>query len=334
MQRIAKPSHAFKSFIVSLVALPMNFYKFPYAVHVLCLCHARHMKSIVYALALLMANFNAMPLVVTMAQGSKPIGSPTLGTGTAINATENAFRIDTDIYLDESKPPINTTQTVFLENRVIEWDDSNQRLLIVDYQDQSIQVADLKAQRKCKIKLGELKSRLEELREQMTQEQVSMWTSPGPAVMSEDGILTLRCQRASYQFRTVVPFAPSMASNYAEFADWSVRLHAVYPPYKPPLLRMQLNEHLRAKQELPSEIRLSDPRLSDPRISDPKSVENKQAVAKPVVARLIVQNSLNRQDHERIRDWEVLAGTLKTVTDAEYFRPSVAGNPISKGTIR
>jgi hypothetical protein len=52
------------------------------------------------------------------------------------------------------------------------------------------------------------------------------------------------------------------------------------------------------------------------------------------VARLIVQNSLNRQDHERIRDWEVLAGTLKTVTDAEYFRPSVAGNPISKGTIR
>lgn len=334
MQRIAKPSHAFKSFIVSLVALPMNFYKFPYAVHVLCLCHASHMKSLVYTLALLMANFNAMPLVVTMAQGSKPIGSPTLGTGTAINATENAFRIDTDIYLDESKPPINTTQTVFLENRVIEWDDSNQRLLIVDYQDQSIQVADLKAQRKCKIKLGELKSRLEELREQMTQEQVSMWTSPGPAVMSEDGILTLRCQRASYQFRTVVPFAPSMASNYAEFADWSVRLHAVYPPYKPPLLRMQLNEHLRAKQELPSEIRLSDRRLSDPRISDPKSVENKQAVAKPVVARLIVQNSLNRQDHERIRDWEVLAGTLKTVTDAEYFRPSVAGNPISKGTIR
>jgi hypothetical protein len=269
-----------------------------------------------------------------MAQGPKPIGSPTLGTGTAINATENAFRIDTDIYLDESKPPINTTQTVFLENRVIEWDDSNQRLLILDYQDQSIQVADLKAQRKCKIKLGELKSRLEELREQMTQEQVSMWTSPGPAVMSEDGTLTLRCQRASYQFRTVVPFAPSMASDYAEFADWSVRLHAVYPPYKPPLLRMQLNEHLRAKQELPSEIRLSDPRISDPRISDPKSFENKQAVVKPVVARLIVQNSLNRQDHERIRDWEVLAGTLKTVTDAEYFRPSVAGNPISKGTIR
>ncbi len=312
----------------------MNFYKFPYADHVLCPCHASHIKSLVYFIALLLANFGAMPLAVTMAQGPKPIGSPTLGTGTAINATENAFRIDTDIYLDESKPPINTTQTVFLSNRVIEWDDTNQRLLIVDYQDQSIQVADLKAQRKCKIKLGELKSRLEELREQMTQEQISMWTSPGPAVMSEDGTLTLRCQRASYQFRTVVPFAPSMANDYAEFADWSVRLHAVYPPYKPPLLRMQLNEHLRAKQELPSEIRLTDPRLSDTRLSDPKSVENKQVIAKPVVARLIVQNSLNRQDHERIRDWEVLAGTLKTVTDAEYFRPSVAGNPISKGTIR
>jgi hypothetical protein len=287
------------------------------------------MKSLVYIISLLMANFVALPLAVTMAQGSKTIGSTTLGNGTAINTPENAFRIDTDIYLDESKPPINTTQTVFLANRVIEWDDTNQRLLIVDYQDQSIQVADLKAQRKCKITLGELKSRLEELREQMTQEQVSMWTSPGPAVMSEDGALTLRCQRASYQFRTVVPFSPSMANDYAEFADWSVRLHAVYPPYKPPLLRMQLNEHLRVKQELPSEIRLSDPRLSEP-----KFVEGKQATAKPVVARLIVQNSLNRQDYERIRDWEVLAGTLKTVTDTEYFRPSVAGNPLSKGTIR
>lgn len=229
------------------------------------------------------------------------------------------FRIDTDIYSDESKPPINTTQTVFLGNRAIEWDDTNQRLIMVDYQDGTLTVADLKAQKKCKLNLGDLQSRLEELKGQMSAEQISTWTSPNPPKRNELGFMVLGSQRSNYQFKTVTPSAPKMAADYADFADWSVRLHAVYPPYKPPLLRMQLNEHLRSSQELPSEIRLSDPR---------------QSAVKPVIARLIIQDTLSRQDQERIRDWEVLAGTLKLVSDAEYFRPSVASGPASKGTIR
>lgn len=232
---------------------------------------------------------------------------------------KTGFRIDTDIYSDESKPPINTTQTVFLGNRVIEWDDTNQRLILVDYQDGSLTVADLKAQKKCKLNLGDLKSRLEELKGQMSSEQIATWTSSTQPIRNQLGFTVLGSQRANYQFKTVAPSSPKMASDYADFADWSVRLHAVYPPYKPPLLRMQLNEHLRTTQELPSEIKLSDPR---------------QSIVKPVIARLIVQDRLSRQDQERVRDWEVLAGTLKLVSDAEYFRPSVANGPTSKGTIR
>ncbi len=238
-------------------------------------------------------------------------------TGQTVDKT--AFRIDTDIYSDESKPPINTTQTVFLGNRIIEWDDTNQRLIMVDYQDGSLTVADLKAQKKCKLNLGDLKSRLEELKGQMSSEQIATWTSTAQPNRNQLGFMVLGTQRANYQFKTIAPSAPKMAVDYADFADWSVRLHAVYPPYKPPLLRMQLNEHLRTTQELPSEIRLSDPR---------------QSTVKPVVARLIVQDTLSRQDQERVRDWEVLAGTLKLVSDAEYFRPSVANGPTSKGTIR
>jgi hypothetical protein len=106
-----------------------------------------------------------------------------------------------------------------------------------------------------------------------------------------------------------------MATQYADFADWSVKMHAVNPPYKPPLLRMQLNAYLRAQGELPTEIRLTDLR------SDP----NRTISSKPVIARLIVQDQLTGQDSDRVGDWEVLASTLKTVSEVEYFHQANSG---------
>ena len=101
-----------------------------------------------------------------------------------------------------------------------------------------------------------------------------------------------------------------MAVQYADFADWSVKMHAVNPPYKPPLLRMQLNAMLRDRRELPTEIQLSDLRSGN---------------SKPIVARLIVQNQLTGLDLDRIRDWEVLTATLKSVSEGEYFRQASEG---------
>ena len=241
--------------------------------------------------------------------------SVVLGQGVLEMPTE--FRIDTDIYSDEHKPPIHTTQTMFLDSRTIEWDDTNRRLILVDYQDQSVTLADLAAQKKCRISMGELDERLSKLRSQLTTQETATWTSLASAQLSEDGFYELASERSAYRFKTKSPRFEQMAIGYANFADWSVKINAVNPPYKPPLLRLQLNQFLRDHRILPVEIRLSDTR---------------SAAHKPIVARLIVQDQLTAQDLDRIRDWEVLTSTLKTVSEVEYFRLSGLG-PASR-TIR
>ncbi|MFN5395794.1 MAG: hypothetical protein ACK5EO_17995 [Planctomycetota bacterium] len=224
------------------------------------------------------------------------------------------FRIDTDIYTDETKPPVHTTQTMFLATRTIEWDDTHRRLLVVDYKDQSVMLADLPAQRKCRIGMPELEDRISNLRSQMTSEEFATWTSPTQARLDEKGFYELACERSAYRFKTKSPSIEKMAIDYSEFADWSVKMHAVNPPYKPPLLRMQLNAFLRDQRALPIELRLLDKRSSS---------------SKEIIARLIVQDQLSAMDLDRIRDWDVLTATLKNVSEVEYFRQASAG-PINR----
>jgi len=51
------------------------------------------------------------------------------------------------------------------------------------------------------------------------------------------------------------PPQPDMAQQYAEFADWSARLNAIYQPNLPPYLRLELNQLISRRQALPSEIK-------------------------------------------------------------------------------
>jgi hypothetical protein len=230
-------------------------------------------------------------------------------------ARQIEFRIDTDIYSDESKPPIQSTKTMFLATKTIEWDDTHRRLLLVDYLDRSITLADLPAQRKYRLGMSELSERLSSLQAQMTAQENGVWISSTPPRWIDGGFFELGCERSMYRFKTAPPKVQAMAIQYADFADWSVKMHAVNPPYKPPLLRIQLNAYLRAQGELPTEIRLTDLR----------SDRSRPVSSKPVIARLIVQDQLTGQDSDRIGDWEVLASTLKTVSEVEYFQQANSG---------
>ncbi|RLT14771.1 MAG: hypothetical protein DWI26_06255, partial [Planctomycetota bacterium] len=56
-----------------------------------------------------------------------------------------------------------------------------------------------------------------------------------------------------------------------------------------------------------------------------RSDPNRTISSKPVIARLIVQDQLTGQDSDRVGDWEVLASTLKTVSEVEYFQQANSG---------
>lgn len=215
------------------------------------------------------------------------------------------FRIDTDVYLDQSKPPIASTKTLFLKDRIIDWDDANRRRMSIDLVSEQIELADFSLQRRCQIEMQQLASKLSALKTQLTPEQVTAWSSPTAPIADGDGYERIQSGNLRYRFKTTSPRNPQMASAYSEFANWSVQVSAVYPPFKPPLLRMQLNDYLAEQNRLPSEIQLVDLRSK---------------ASEPLVAKILVQEALTKQDRERLSDWDMLVGTLKLVPDAEYFQ--------------
>lgn len=222
------------------------------------------------------------------------------------------FRIDTDVYVDESKPPIASTKTLFLRDRVIECDDAKQRAMILEYSTQQIVLADLATHRSCRIEMASLESKLSSLKSQMTPEQVKAWASSAMPQDAGNGYEVIQSDNLRYQFKTMAPRNEEFATAYSEFADWSVRVNAIYPPYKPPLLRMQLNQYLGEQRKLPIEVRLTDLRSKN---------------ATPVVARVLVQEMLSRQDQERVKNLDAVVASLKTVTDQDFFQiPAVANS--------
>jgi hypothetical protein len=227
-------------------------------------------------------------------------------------ARDLEFRIDTDVYSDESKPPVTSTKAMFLKDRALEWDDSHQRLMVIDYAKGLIELADFRSKRTCTLSMVELESKLDQLRAELSEDQIRNWASPVPPQALPDGSEVLQSERIKYQFIASRPKLPGMSSAYAEFADWSVRVAAVYPPFKPPLLRLQLNQHLLETERLPTEIKLWDLRSKNP---------------EPIVARLLIQEGLSDQDRQRISDWSTLSATLKPVSPSEYFQsPSIANS--------
>lgn len=214
------------------------------------------------------------------------------------------FRIDTDVYLDISRPPVASTQTLFLQDRVVDWDDARRRMMRIDFRSQQIELADFENQRRCRIEIPHLASRLGDLKAQLTTEQVENWSATKEPE-EDQGSLLLESGNLRYRFKTVTPVQPQMASAYAEFANLSVQVSSIYPPYKPPLLRMQLNDYLGQNSLLPSEIQLTDLRA-----------QSKDSIT----ARILIQNHLTPQDRERVKDWDVLVQTLKLVSDHEFFQ--------------
>jgi hypothetical protein len=230
------------------------------------------------------------------------VSSTALGQSTSAMPME--FRIDTDVYVDTSRPPVASTQTLFLQNRIVDWDDGRRRMMRIDLQAQKIELADFESQRRCRVDIGHLASRVAELKSQLSQEQIQAWASAKEPVESEGGYV-LESGNLRYRFTATAPFHPDAATAYAEFANLSVQVSAIYPPYKPPLLRLQLNEFLNRNSLLPLEIQLTDLRAN-----------SKDCIT----ARLLVQKTLTTQDRERVKDWDVLVQTLKLVPDSEFFQ--------------
>jgi len=214
------------------------------------------------------------------------------------------FRIDVDVYAEENKAPIATLQTIFTAGLYIELDEQTGRTTVFDPGKSQITILDSNRKSLVHLDMTSIDSQLSLGLSKMTQEQSVRFLSEGGPLLEEGNLFSIGNKFWRYKFRPTTPSNPAIAISYGDFANWSVKLNAVYPPRKPPF-RLQLNQLLIDQRQLPTELR----RIT---YADGRTEE--------IVARLILKESLNDNDRARIASVYTSMKEYKIATDAEFFK--------------
>lgn len=124
--------------------------------------------------------------------------------------------------------------------------------------------------------------------------------------------LVLESQLINYRVQCVVPQQKAAVGSYLQFADWMARLNYVLHPYTlPPASRIMLNEELRSRDLIPTEVELQT------------RLEEKLHLR----AEHRIHWKLDHKDRGLIHQWETLRKNkdVKTITIQEYLRNQFAG---------
>lgn len=237
--------------------------------------------------------------------------SQTVGqsAGTARAATVPQFRIDTDLYRDESKKPFASVQTIFVDGRYIEIDDGEKRINVFDTNTERITLIDLNRKCQTQIEMRSLDTSLNSLLSAVRPQFQPVFLNGGEPVVEPTGHVMIGAKvensELKYRFKGVTPNDEAMAILYANYADWSVKLNAVYPPKRPPQVRTRVYEYLAMRALLPSEIRLTATRSGH---------------TDEVVAKIIVQNTLSQRDQSQLTQLTALLQECKPVSPEDFFQ--------------
>jgi len=214
------------------------------------------------------------------------------------------FRIDIDIYEDEKKQPVKI-KTIFTNGKYIELDDDRHRITVVDPGLGNITILDSALKSRVSLEMSALESQFNSVLQKLTEDERRKFSSNGEPALEGD-LIVIGNERMLYKFRTIVPSNPDIAKSYGDFANWSVRINALFN-HTPPFLRMQLNQMLIDQRQLPSELR----RVT---VLTPPSAELPQGKTKEVVARMFLNEKLSSDDRARV------ATVLKSIN--EYVKTS------------
>jgi hypothetical protein len=219
-------------------------------------------------------------------------------------ASDLGFRVDADIYADQTKPPIAQFKTLFRGNKSIEIDVGSGDVMVVDTSKGLIQAFNASRRVTAIIELEKIESMLNETlvhsaTESFSESEALSPTKVQSVVTNENGSLVISDSVIQYRVTPQSPQLPIVAVRYIEFADWTTKLSAVFPPYKPPQLRLRLNEYLKNEKLLPLETK---------RFTQTKSSTQE------IVSKLIVNYSLSVEDNKELvrvasmeRDYTIVA---------------------------
>jgi hypothetical protein len=176
-------------------------------------------------------------------------------------ANADDFHISNKLYFHPDEQPVEST-TLFHTGKVYDFLKSPRETIIFDPARDQVLILDPDRRLKTSITTGEISTQIGRLREAGKQHKrplISFTAAPkfSETLDPKTGTLKLASRWMSYEVKTRAPDNPKVARQYCDFADWLSQLNALLNPPTMPFPRLALNDVLRQRQELPSEITLT-----------------------------------------------------------------------------
>lgn len=237
-------------------------------------------------------------------------------------AQSQSFRILTDIHFENQPAPQMQSLTVFANGVYYDFSlDDPSAATVIDPANQSIWLLDGKRHIKTIINTAELMDFVQSAQQQVkANPELTMSVAPELAMLvaaadiaqydDQSASLTVGNDQVRYRASTQRPPTAELAQQYADFANWSSRLNAKYPPRRPPYVRMRLNDELGSRGLLPAEIEIIN------------SLNGKVSHAR---CRLIAKWQLNSDDEARVQRVAENIKKFSEVKPAIFFAQQEAG---------
>jgi hypothetical protein len=232
------------------------------------------------------------------------IASATVQAQTPVAAKAD-FRMRTDIYLDETKPPVHSTQLIFTNSQYIEVDEDNGRYKVIDPMKGRITLLDSNRKSMIHLEMQNVEHRLGQALAQLDPKTNQMFACDGELQNEGGGYFSIGNNIKRYKFKPS-QVDRDIAISYGDFANWSVRIKALYPPAEPPQIRLRMNELLMEESQIPEETRLI--------------LKNKEGRSQEVVARLILTQGLAANDRSHVARIYQWMQEYKLISDDAFFK--------------
>lgn len=237
---------------------------------------------------------------------------------TSAAAQQAAFRVETQVQTQ----PVKRTLTLFSEGVGYDFAlDESGAITLIDPKRNRIVLLDPVREVKATLDMQELLGLVSKARQEVAQSGLAGLLESAKKTRFDEQTQTVYVgdEYMSYQATLQAPAQENMAAQYAQFADWSARLNAVFEPHFPPYVRLELNRLVAEVGKLPKRIT--------------RTTQHQEQ--KSTIECILTANwRISTEDNEKIRRVGEMLVKFKDVTQAEYFaqKPRLisSGNKLTK----
>lgn len=167
------------------------------------------------------------------------------------------LRVDTEILVGEGQPPIAEYLTIFSNGRVYDFMLAPQNeITIYDQLRGKFDLIDTKKQLRTTITTEELRSFISKVKNFALREGKVSLVAPELEISFNETEHLLECKGTpvTYTVQGERARTAKIATDYREFADWSIQLSSMRQHTLPPFARLVVNGHLADRGLLPKQV--------------------------------------------------------------------------------